>query len=398
MKLIFPDNITPAQFLRDYWQKKPLLMRAALPGYQCPLTPDELAGLACEPEIESRIVLEKDGVRPWEARLGPFSAESFADLPPSHWTLLVQDVDKHLPEVAELLQPFRFIPDWRLDDIMISYATDQGSVGPHIDDYDVFLVQARGKRRWMIHTREVSEEDYIPGLDLRLLPEFEAEHDWLLEPGDVLYLPPNVAHWGIAQGIAQGDDCMTCSVGFRAPTYQEMAAAWCDELIREHLPDGRYRDDKLSLQRANAEIQPAALRHVRERMDALMAVTTEHRDRWFGRFITEPKDHLQVLPIEHPLTPEQFTTAFESAGELERNGWSRIAFIRGEGEFDYLYVSGEEYPVNKRLKGMIEWISDHRRLSFNAATEWLQHAEGEALLTRLFNDGHLLIADEPAYE
>lgn len=386
MKLSFPNSITPSQFLTEYWQKKPLLMRAALPEYQCPLEPNELAGLACESEIESRIVIEKDGVRPWEARVGPFDEEEFATLPASHWTLLVQDVDKHLPEVAELLQPFRFIPDWRLDDIMISYAVDQGSVGPHIDDYDVFLVQAKGKRRWMIHTHEVSEDDYIPGLDLRLLPDFEAEYDWVMEPGDVLYLPPNVAHWG----VAEGDDCMTCSVGFRTPTFKEMSAAWCDELVSRHVPGGRYRDGKLSVQKDNAEIRPDALQHVREKMDELLTTSEEHRNRWFGSFITEPKDHLQVIPIEHPLAPNQFSMTFESATVLERNGWSRIAFIRGESENDYLYINGDEYPVSKKLEGMIEWISENRLLPFRDAIEWLKEPDGEALLTRLFNDGHLL--------
>ncbi|MEW7976036.1 MAG: cupin domain-containing protein [Candidatus Sedimenticola endophacoides] len=389
MKLILPDPLTPQRFLDEYWQKRPLLMRGALLGYTAPVQLEELARLACEAEIESRLVLEKDGNHPWQARQGPFDAEDFASLPPSHWTLLVQDLDKHLPEAADLLEPFRFIPDWRLDDIMISYAADQGSVGPHIDDYDVFLIQARGVRRWMIHTQEVSEDDYIPDLDLRILPAFEAEHDWLLEPGDVLYLPPNVAHWG----IAQGDGCMTCSVGFRAPTLQEMVAAWSDELIRELIPAGRYRDPPLSLQRDNGEIRPDALAHVRSLLDQVMEIPAGRRDRWFGRFITEPKGHLLVVPCDQPLAPGQFASRFEQAGELERNGWSRLAFIRGGEGYDYLYASGDEYPIPHSLAGFAEWISAQRRLPFSEALPWLRNPEGAELMARLHNDGHLQLPD-----
>ncbi|MCU7811350.1 MAG: cupin domain-containing protein, partial [Candidatus Thiodiazotropha sp. (ex Notomyrtea botanica)] len=253
-KLQFPHGITEEKFLSRYWQHKPLLFKQALADFHCGLQPDELAGMACEAGIESRMVLEKHGATPWEAHFGPFDDETFSRLPESHWTLLVQDVDKHLPEVAGLLEYFRFIPDWRLDDVMVSYAADQGSVGPHIDDYDVFLYQAKGRRRWKIHYQTVSEEDFIPGLDLRILPDFETEEEWLLEPGDMLYLPPNVAHWGIAEG-----ECMTCSVGFRAPTLREMAAAWFESTIERHLPPQRYRDPALKPQASPGEIQPAAL-------------------------------------------------------------------------------------------------------------------------------------------
>lgn len=385
MKLILPNDINEARFLSEFWQKKPLLMPGALPEYRSPLTPDELAGLACDEDIESRLVLEKDGSRPWGARTGPFDEQDFASLPESHWTLLVQDVDKHIPEVAELLNPFRFLPDWRLDDIMISYAVDQGSVGPHIDDYDVFLVQARGKRRWMIHTRDVSEEDYIPGLDLRILPEFEAEYDWIMEPGDVLYLPPNVAHWG----IAQDDECMTCSVGFRAPTFQEMAVAWCDDLISTQVPKSRFRDGKLGVQTANAEILPDALERMRNELNQFLNTEPSHQERWFGRFITEPKAHLQVMPPDNHTNPDELYTLFKTDGLLERDGWSRMAFIRGHESEDFLYAGGEEYPLEKSHDGFIQWITGNRILKFSDAAPWITSRDCLNLLAVLFNDGHL---------
>ncbi|MEJ2691995.1 MAG: cupin domain-containing protein [Candidatus Thiodiazotropha sp.] len=258
-ELHFPHGLTAEKFLARHWQKKPLLFRQALPGFPCGLEPEELAGMACEAGIESRLVLEKHGSTPWEARHGPFDEASFRRLPESHWTLLVQDVDKHWPEAARLLDYFRFIPDWRLDDLMVSYAVDQGSVGPHTDDYDVFLYQAKGRRRWKIHYQQVDEEAYIPGLELRILPDFEAEEEWLLEPGDMLYLPPNVAHWGVAEG-----ECMTCSVGFRAPSLREMAAAWFEQTVEHHLPPTRYRDPPLRPQAAPGEIRADALSAFKE--------------------------------------------------------------------------------------------------------------------------------------
>jgi 50S ribosomal protein L16 3-hydroxylase len=383
--LHFPEGINPSVFLNEYWQKKPLLIRNAISDYRCPLTPEELAGLSCDEEVESRIVLEKDGVRPWEARFGPFDDEDFSSLPPSHWTLLVQDVDKHLDEVAELLDYFHFLPTWRLDDIMISYATDQGSVGPHIDDYDVFLFQTAGQRRWQIHTRPVSENDFIPGLDLRILPEFEAEHDWLLEPGDILYLPPNVAHWG----VAQGDGCMTCSVGFRTPTFQEMVADWCDEMIEHHIPPGRYRDGIIEPQQAIGEILPQALSRMHSLMKKLLETDPEQQARWFGRFMTDPKAHLQVFPREQDLTPEEVKQSLQTSDWVMRNGWSRFAFSRGAHQ-DFLYVNGNDYGLSKTLHPLLVMLTQNRTIEMGELQKWCQIPESLEILTRLFNEGHLI--------
>ena len=168
-------ELSPAQFLAEYWQKQPLLVRGAWPGFQDPLTPEELAGLACEEGVESRLVLEQGGEKPWEVRHGPFVDDDFLKLPDSHWTLLVQDVEKHIADLAALLEPFRFIPDWRIDDLMISYAPPAGTVGPHVDDYDVFLLQGQGRRRWQISRRPVEPDNCLPDTELRILREFVPE-------------------------------------------------------------------------------------------------------------------------------------------------------------------------------------------------------------------------------
>ncbi|MEJ2593429.1 MAG: cupin domain-containing protein [Candidatus Thiodiazotropha sp.] len=383
-ELQFPKGLTAEKFLTRYWQRKPLLFKQALPGFECGLEPDELAGMACEEGIESRLVLEKHGATPWEARFGPFDEATFGQLPESHWTLLVQDVDKHLPEAARLLEHFRFIPDWRLDDVMVSYAADQGSVGPHIDDYDVFLYQAQGCRRWKIHTRPVSEDDFIPGLDLRILPDFEPEQEWLLEPGDMLYLPPNVAHWGVAEG-----ECMTCSVGFRAPTLREMAAAWFEHTIEQHLPPSRYRDPPLTPQSSPGEILPSALNEFRGVLEQRLAAMTRD-NRWFGRFITEPKENLQVEAREQPLSDRDFLNRFREAAVIHRHSYTRMAFSRGDGDGrDTLYANGQHYTLPSESGDFLPVLTRYRELHFGYLQEWLSQPLYLALLCRLYNDGHL---------
>ncbi len=383
-ELHFPKGLTAERFLSRHWQKRPLLFRQALPGFQCGLQPEALAGMACDEGVESRLVLEKHGATPWEARYGPFDEDDFAHLPESHWTLLVQDVDKHLPEVARLLEHFRFIPDWRLDDVMVSYAVDQGSVGPHIDDYDVFLYQARGRRRWKIHYQTVSEEDFIPDLELRILPEFETEEEWLLEPGDILYLPPNVAHWGIAEG-----ECMTCSVGFRAPTLREMAAAWFEQTIEQRLPTARFRDPPLKPQTAPGEIRAESLAMFRDLLQGCLD-KREQDDRWFGRFITEPKEHLQVEPVENPLSPADFHNRFRQAAVIYRHGYTRLAFTRNDGDGnDTLYANGQAYTLPSESGDFLPVVTRQRELHFGYLQEWLAQPVYLDLLCRLYNDGHL---------
>ncbi len=388
MRLRFPHGLNASDFLRDYWQKSPLLMARALPYYRCPVGPGELAGLACEDEVESRIVLERGGIRPWEARQGPFDEKAFSQLPSSHWTLLVQDVEKHVPDVAELLTAFQFLPKWRLDDIMISYAADQGSVGPHIDDYDVFLVQTMGRRRWQINTETDAGEDYIHGLDLRILPSFTAEVQWVLEPGDILYLPPNVAHWG----VAEGNDCMTCSVGYQAPSLHELTSAWFEELIQTQLPrEQRYRDGELFVQQHNGEIDRSSLERIVAFLSRLQVQDFHTQARWFGRFITEPKPHLPVFPIDNPLTSTTLREEIGKHGLLARNRRSNFVFIRGCKGEDYLYANGEEFVIPDHLIEFLQLISGTQEMDIDTLKPWLTHRDSLRLITDLYNAGHLLI-------
>ena len=204
-----------------------------MPGFTAPITADELAGLALEPYVESRII-ERDG---GEYRLhhGPFDEAAFNRQLP--WTLLVQAVDHWLPEVAALRQLVSFLPGWRIDDVMVSYAGDGGSVGPHYDNYDVFLLQGEGCRRWRVGQWCGEDEPLVPHGELRILARFEEQADYLLEPGDILYLPPRVAHWGIAEG-----ECTTFSIGFRAPRINDMVSRWADDALAQIEPALFYTD------------------------------------------------------------------------------------------------------------------------------------------------------------
>ncbi len=278
-------EIGAEQFLAEYWQRKPLLIRNALPDFRSPLDPDELAGLSLEEDVESRIVIENGKNSCWELLCGPFSEETFRQLPAEKWTLLVQAVDLWLPEIKQLLEHFAFLPPWRLDDIMASYAVEGGSVGPHFDYYDVFLLQGLGRRHWKIGgtgqlcTEESPRQEDTP---LRILRDFQFEQDWVLEPGDMLYLPPQVAHHGVALG-----DCITYSVGFRAPNAAEMLSDLANELLSHpHTP--HYRDPALTPEMATEQISSRHIEQVRKLLNEVLNDNQLLGD-WFARYMTSPK-------------------------------------------------------------------------------------------------------------
>ena len=383
-QLRFPSGIDSEEFLLRYWQKRPLYLPGALPAFDCALEPDELAGLACADEIESRLVLQSTGDPPWQVRYGPFEPGDFKHLPDTHWTLLVQDVDKYESGVASLLDYFRFIPDWRVDDVMVSYAVEGGSVGPHNDDYDVFLYQARGKRRWQIHSQPVGDDDCIPGLDLRILSRFEAEEEWVLGRGDMLYLPPGVAHWG----TALDNDCVTCSVGFRAPAWRDLAHAWCDHLATTEVPKTRYADPNLGPQDASAELSEEVAEQIRRRLEGYLNPGGDRFQRWLGRFLTETKEQLQVEQTDVPLPPSAILKRFERERVLRRHPFARFAFIRGSGERDYLFANGEEYALAGHHGAFLRAITQPRELQFEYVFAHLRDQRRREFLCRLINDGY----------
>jgi 50S ribosomal protein L16 3-hydroxylase len=258
-------------FMRDVWQRKPLLVRQALPQFRSPVTREQLFRLAARDDVESRRVTAFDGR--WRLAHGPFARDALPPLSRRRWTLLVQGLDLHLPAAAELLSRFRFVSDSRLDDLMASFATDGGGVGPHVDSYDVFLIQAHGRRRWRISRQR--DRALLPGLPLAILSDFRPSAEWVLEPGDLLYLPPGVAHDGVALG-----DCITLSVGFRSPAWQELAEPWfLRQAARAQMP-GRFAD--------------AGARPTR-RPGALPAAMIDETWRRFARLRPRRRDGIEML-------------------------------------------------------------------------------------------------------
>ncbi|WP_213663155.1 cupin domain-containing protein [Stutzerimonas stutzeri] len=376
-------GLSAREFLRDYWQKKPLLIRQAIPDFQSPISPDELAGLSLEEEVESRLVIEH-GDSPWELRRGPFAEDTYQQLPERDWTLLVQAVDQLVPEVAELLGQFRFLPNWRIDDVMISYAAPGGGVGPHFDNYDVFLLQAHGQRRWRIGQMCDSDSALLEHGDLRILADFQGTDEWVLEPGDMLYLPPRLAHFGTAE-----DACMTYSVGFRAPSAAEVLTHFTD-FLAQFLPEERYGDADLQPSDDPYQIQSDAL----ERLKALLA---EHMGderlllTWFGQFMTEPRYPERIEGVE--LTEQDLRAALADGAVLVRNPAARMAW----SEIDLgllLFASGQSRLLPAQLRDLLKLICSADALHEDNLAPWLGDDDGRKLLQELIKQGSLEFADE----
>jgi 50S ribosomal protein L16 3-hydroxylase len=374
---------SPADFLDTYWQTRPLMVRDALPDFRSPLSPEELAGLACEEDVESRLILEESGAHPWELRHGPFASEDFLDLPESHWTLLVQEVDRLIPEVGALLDHFRFLPDWRIDDIMVSYAPTHGTVGPHIDNYDVFLLQGAGHRRWQIGTEPVADEEIVPDLDVRILADFEPEAEFVLGPGDLLYLPPRVAH----HGVATDDQCMTYSVGFRAPRHQDLAANFLQHAIETLDSDARYSDPDLAPVDHPGEIHEEARRKVRRLLREL--VRDDAVNRWLGQYLTQPGRGREAAPPEAPVTDDELTDTLRAGHGLRPGPVARLAFIEHDDGSATLFANGSPTDLPPDLAHAACLVTGRQHIPSDALTPHLEDEAFVDLLVDLLNDGLL---------
>lgn len=372
-------DITPEEFLKTYWQKQPCLIRQAIPGYTCPLSPEELAGLACEPDSQARLVIEAGhGTNSWEVEYGPFTAGRFSQLPSTHWSLLVHQVDHFVPAVHALFSRFDFIPQWRIDDVMISYAADQGSVGPHLDSYDVFLLQGMGQRHWKINRHDYSEKDFIPGLDLRIIDDFKPEQEWTLEPGDMLYLPPGVAHHGVARG-----PCMTLSIGFLAPLGSDLVHHFIDDEISSTASDIRFSDPDRIPQEHTGQITGDDLSRIRRMMRTMLADDAAINN-WFGRYITGP-----AIEPELPraiASNETFLVRFAEKGCLQRYGGIRAGYIC-ENDTVTLFIHGLAFTLDIARLGLIQWITGETALHYDDIGDKYREQEAVELLLELYNHG-----------
>ena len=361
-------GISPAEFMQRYWQRKPLLVRQAIPGFRALLDRRELFALSQQPEVESRLVIgENAGQRDWQLHRGPFKRRDFPKLSERDWTLLVQGVDLHDERVSQLMHQFRFIPDARLDDVMISYATDGGGVGPHFDSYDVFLLQAHGQRRWRIGRQ--NNLQLQAGLPLKILAHFEPEHDWVLEPGDMLYLPPRYAHEGVAVG-----ECMTYSIGFRVPQKGDVAREILGRLsdeVAEDLGAALYQDAGQTAVAKAAQVPESMQQFVRQAIAQALsqpAVT----DRLLGEYLTEPKAQVWFEP--QPCPPRL------KAVTLDRR--SRMLYDR-----QHVFLNGESWRAAGADAKLMRRLADQRALTASDLKEASPAAR--ALLKQWCADGWL---------
>ncbi|QGW64814.1 cupin domain-containing protein [Lysobacter soli] len=379
-----PLGMTPERFLRDYWQKRPLLIRNAFPDFETPVLPEDLAGLACEETALSRIVMHDRANDRWTLRHGPFDEDEFPGMPHQDWTLLVQDVDKWDPDIATLLEQFRFLPRWRIDDVMISFAAPGGSVGAHVDQYDVFLLQAYGHRRWQIDAGASPPLDFRPDVELKLLREFNPTHDWVLGPGDMLYLPPGVPHNGVAE-----DACLTFSVGMRAPSAAELLGDFVDTLASDADDALRYTDPDLAPSADPNEIDTAAMNRVVEALNLLRMNDPDRLGDWFGRFITVYRAGGEVQSGGQARSRIEIEWDLQQGASLFRHPYSRMAWRRAhrKGEPARLYVSGHDYPLPADDAAL---IADAAQLD-GAGYASLSDA-GRDLVQELIQSGHFNLA------
>jgi 50S ribosomal protein L16 3-hydroxylase len=365
-------GLRPADFLRRHWQKQPLLVRQALPGFAGPLTRDELFALARDADVESRLVEERGGR--WSLKHGPLAARDLGRR--AHpWTVLVQGVNLHDDRAEALLRRFDFVPRARLDDLMVSYAVDGGGVGPHVDSYDVFLIQAQGRRRWRIGAQE--DLDLVGDAPLKILKRFEPTEEWVLEPGDMLYLPPQYAHEGVAIG-----ECMTCSVGFRAPSAQELAQRFLMHLEERIELEGIYADPDLAPTSHPGRIDAAMIDRVQE---MLRSIRWKRRDvrEFLGCYLTEPKRNVFFTPPAPALSQARMLARARRDG-LRLDPKSQLLF-RGRR----FYLNGEALTVDAADSALLRALADRRSLP--AGHELTPAAA--ALLNDWYRCGFLLLGE-----
>jgi 50S ribosomal protein L16 3-hydroxylase len=376
MTRTIPGGMQAVEFLATYWQKKPCFIRQALTDFQSFVSKDELLSLACQDEVESRLVLEVGAESPWEVIYGPFEEAELADLPAEYWTILIQNTELFLPAASRFLEFFNFIPGWRIDDLMISFAPLNGSVGPHLDSYDVFLFQAMGKRKWSVSSDIYKDDDFIEGLDIRVLENFNPDKEWILEPGDMLYLPPGIAHYGVAL-----EDCMTFSIGFRAPSDHELISQYVDDLLISG-KENRYRDPDLSLQAHSGEISAQHLKNIGTFMQSVIPGEIE-LEKWFGKFVTRLPENFKQDVVNNESGVATFLHNVKGEKYLTKKPGCRTVFISRENYFE-LYVNGEEYRISLDFEEFVHNFTEKQTFENPLRKEEKTDSELCALLFKFY--------------
>ncbi len=379
-------RLSPQSFLRNHWQKRPLLIRQAFPGFEGILDRDALLDLTTRAEVTSRLVIEhriaSSGARRrsqknrWERHDGPFASLDPSMLPANRWTVLVHGIESLVTGGWEILKEFSFIPAARVDDLMVSYATDGGSVGPHEDRYDVFLLQGPGRRRWQVSSR--GDHQFDERAAIKVLSRFEPEEEWLLEPGDMLYLPPGVAHLGVAEG-----PCFTYSIGFLAPSHVDLVQSFLGYLSAtlpaEIDPERLYEDPDLHFEKNRLAVSDAMVRQVASILNVVRWDKQRVED-FLGCFLTRPKPSVIFTPPVRPLSPKAFDRRLRSRGRL-----TLALPTRGLVREDRIFLNGEAHHTQRRVSRIFQALVDTRSISLPVSAD----AHVQELLYSWYRAGYL---------
>ena len=381
-------SLSTEDFLQQHWQQKPLLVRQAVNTTDFDLDPAELAGLCCDTEAPSRIIIEH-GETPWQMKVGPFEEKDFTSLPASHWSLLINDIENYLPELRAFIEPFRFLPDWRIDDLMISYATDQGSVGPHLDEYDVFLVQLQGQRQWSITEKADFDTSLLAGTDLKILQNFQPDNKWDLLPGDMLYLPPGLPHHGVAVG-----ECMTLSVGFRAPSSAELVQSWLDDIAEGENFKVRFSDARRQSQEDSGEISKHDLSELKAILMQGIENSSGSLDAWLGKYLTEGKrpDPALVEAFDIQVSDKDNVQGFLTETDYQRFPGTRLAYMTGENQI-LLFVGGLEYSLDHKHLSAVQYLCREQEYLAPALASLCSDTAMRELLNTLINNNKIVLME-----
>jgi len=375
------NQMTQQEFLDEYWQKKPVVLRQGFKDFVDPIAPDELAGLAMEEQIESRLVHKKDGQ--WQAAFGPF--ESYEHLGTQDWSLVVQALDNYSEEAAEIIEPFRFIPHWRLDDIMASFAMPGGSVGPHIDNYDTFICQGSGKRHWRVgdsgeHVEFAAHEALLH------VEAFESIIDVELETGDILYIPPGFPHEGISL-----DTSMSFSVGFRGNSAVSVLSAFADHLIDNEKGSQLLTDPDRQVVSHSGEVSNNDYASIKSQVQNLLDDEASFK-AFTGQFLTAAKHDLDIMLPDEPFELPEVSNLLNSHA-IKRLGGLRAFYFEDTVEQGLCYINGTELQFSSEIANGVKLLCDNVMLTPNAMSEWSHNAAFVELATELLNQGYWYLAE-----
>lgn len=376
------NALSHAEFLKEYWQKKPLLIKGGFANFEDPIEVEELAGLAMEEDIESRLIKNHDDK--WKSYHGPF--EDFSLLTETNSTLLVQAVDHWHPFAAELLEPFRFIPNWRIDDLMISYSTPGGGVGPHLDQYDVFIIQGEGKRHWRVGMPDSSLREFAQNKSLLQVEQFNAIIDEVLEAGDILYIPPGCPHEGYAV-----ENALNYSIGFRAPDTKDFLSNFADYLIDNELGKKRYSDETLTLRDSCGELSNDEV----EKIQTLMLDAIQDKEiikRWLGNYLSQPKHDMDLLPLDDPISSDELIT-YLSSQVINRAGGVRTFYQLIEDSL-LLSVNNETFTLPVSMLDATKLLTNLTHFEAELIIPSVTCLEFAEMLTKLINEGYYFIQQE----